>query len=386
VVIEVALSIVLLVGAGLLVRSVAELGRTDPGIAPRGLYGFQLNLPRERFANAPARGAAQGSVVDAVRALPGVRGASLSLSVPPTSGFWAGGEIQIDGRASDVQEKKPLFGFNMVDPEHFRTVGLPLQSGRTFAASRDSSTRPAGEVVVSETFARTFWPQGDALGGRFRPVSSNMWMTIVGIVRDVRMPGRNEFDTHGQVYWALAMGYPSARLLVRSDEPLSTLVPRVTAAIATVAPGVRVGNIRSAETLIDDAIASPRFVTVLLAAFAALAFVLSAVGLYGVLAYSVRQRTREMGIRVALGAQTMHVLTLVVGDGLRLAAIGIVVGVGGALIATRALRTMLFGVGPGDPATFGIVVAALVTTAAIASYVPARRATRVDPVEALRAD
>jgi putative ABC transport system permease protein len=387
VVTEVALSVVLLVAAGLLIRSMVALTHADTGIDPRGLTSVQLEFPREHFAAAAGRAAAEASILSEVRAMPGIRGASLALVSPPSSAFWAGGALEIDGQPQTASEKKPVFGINLVTPDYFTTVGLRLQRGHVFApAPNDTNRLRPRDVVISETFARQHWPRGEVLGQRFRAAAGGPWMTVVGVVGDVRMPGKSDNVGHSQVYQPVPPGSGFVRLIVSSAEPLATLAPRLITAISVADRSVRVRRILTVESNLVDATAVPRFVTALLTAFAALALVLATVGLYGVIAVSVGQRIREIGVRVALGAQRRDVLSLVVGDGLRLTAAGLALGIGGSLLATRALRGLLVGVGLGDGATLAFVAALVVATAIIASYLPARRATRIDPVEALRAE
>lgn len=326
-------------------------------------------------------------MLDAAQRVEGVRGAALALILPPSSANWIGGELEISGQPSTAAEKHPVFGVNVVTPEFFATVGLRPRAGRVFAAAPDDTNRlRPKDMLVSETFARQHWPQGSALGARFRAVAGGPWMTVVGIVGDVRMPGRWDRVGHAQIYQPMPYGFSSPRLVVRSDEPLASLSRRLLAAIAAADPAIRVRRITTAESTLEDATAVPRFLTVLVGAFAALALILATVGLYSVIAISMSQRVRELGIRLALGAQGRDIIALVLGDGLRLAGIGLALGIVASFGATRALRSQLFGVGTSDAGSLAVVVALVTATALLAAYLPARRAARGDPIVALRSE
>jgi putative ABC transport system permease protein len=274
---------------------------------------------------------------------------------------------------------------NRVQPEFFQALGLMPIRGRVFFAEPSDTSAAPSEVVVSESMAKRFWPTGGAIGGRFRPSDKAPWSTVVGVVHDSWVPvnqssGRFDF----QVYAPLRLPSFVESIVVRTTASDAVVVPRIIEAIRRTAPSLKVGRIETAESVIDRGLASPRFMATLLGAFAAVAFALTIVGLYGVIAYTVSQRTREIGLRMALGARARDVSWMVVFDGAFLATLGMLLGLVAAAGATRWMRSLLYGVQPGDPATYLSVGAGLVVTAVLASYVPARRAARVDPVAALR--
>jgi hypothetical protein len=268
--------------------------------------------------------------------------------------------------------------------EMFAFAGIPIRRGRTFSAPS------ADEIIINESLARRLWPNGDALGARVRR-SHDRWRTVVGIVGDVRLPGKEaanpQLNYDLQVYLP-APSVPSfiANLMVRSDLPLASLTAGLEKTLHDAHPALKLGQVTAADAVIEKSFATQRFVLNLLGTFALLAVVLAAIGLHAVISYDVARRTREIGVRVALGAQSSDVTTLVIGRSLRVAGVGVLVGVGGAVAAAQALRALLYGVRPADPVTLSVVGIALLGIAIVATYAPARRAAKLDPVEALRAD
>jgi putative ABC transport system permease protein len=240
--------------------------------------------------------------------------------------------------------------------------------------------------VINQRFATRFWPAGGALGARVRLSDKSDWNTVVGVVGDVQRPGALGPGSTLRMYVPFVPTMPNAQLMVRTSVPTGGLVPLLTAAIAHVDPFIRVHKAQTAESVIADAVVQPRFAMTLVGTFALLALILAVVGLYGVIAYSVSQRTREIGVRVALGARPREVVALIVKQGFTLAAIGIVTGVLAAAAATRVIRSLLFGVTANDPLTFIFGCALIALVAALACYIPARRAALIDPVIALRAE
>ncbi|MGA2382782.1 MAG: ABC transporter permease [Gemmatimonadales bacterium] len=379
VVTEIGISTVLLVCAGLLVRSLVAQARADEGLYPTGLLSVDLTLPALRLPSPAARLQVLQRAVDRVRGIPGIQAAS-SAMFPP----WGIGiilkELNVEGRSLGPGPKPGMMEINLVAPEYFRTVEIPLLTGRAF--SEDTS---AHETVVGEAFARQYLPAGRALGARIRFGNAGPWLTVVGVVADPRLPGEAGAPPRPIVYQPFAGTGTRGTILARGEDPVA-LLPFVARAITMIDPAIHVVQARTVHMVLAERRASPRFLMTLLASFAGLALVLAAVGLYGVVAFSVRQRTHEIGVRVALGASAEDVLAMVVRHALGLALLGIAIGLAGAAAATRLIRSWLYGVGPLDAATFVAVAGILALVALAATYVPARAALRVDPVEALRAD
>lgn len=390
---EIALSVVLLVGAGLLIRSFRALEQMSPGFDPRGVVGIAIDLPAEQFPSPLSRQTAITQVLDAVRHVPGVQSATVAADMPPNGGV-AFGELEIEGRTMASSDKVSIIGYGMGAPNYFRVLGIPLRTGRIFTSedspvsSSDSSAPHAGprNIVVGERFARHFWPAGNAVGARIRLNSKGDWETIVGVVGDVQRPGVLGEASRYRMYVPFVPTMPQAEILVRASSSSGSLVPALTAAIMRADPFIRVHKAQTAESVIADAVAQPRFAMTLVGTFALLALLLAVVGLYGVIAYSVSHRTREIGVRVALGARPSEVVSLILLHGLGLAAIGIAIGVAASVGVTRVIRSLLFGVSATDPVTFVVagLVIALIST--LACYIPARRAALIDPVIALRTD
>jgi len=388
---EIALSVVLLVGAGLLLRSFSALEHVDPGFDPHNLVGISVTMPAEHFSSRLSRHAAITQVVDGVRRIPGVKSVTLASDMPPTGGI-AFGDLEIAGRTIASTAKVSLMGFAMADENYFRVVSIPLREGRIFTPSipptmdADSATVDDGvhEIMISQRFAKRFWPAGGAVGSRIR-IGDSKWNTIVGVVGDAQLPGDLGAASDLRMYVPFSVT-DHAEIILRSAVPLGTLVPQLNSAIMRASPFIRVHKAQSAESVIAHAVAQPRFAMTLFGAFALLALTLAVVGLYGVIAYSVSQRTREIGIRIALGAQPRDVVALVMRHGFALVALGIAIGIAAAVGATRVIQSLLFGVGSTDLLSFLVagVVTALVTS--LACYVPARRAALIDPLIALRAD
>ncbi|MFL6208617.1 MAG: ADOP family duplicated permease [Pyrinomonadaceae bacterium] len=385
VVAEVAVALVLLIGAGLLINSFLRLHNVDPGFRADHLLTMQIALPKQKYPDQTHRSVFYDELLRRVEALPGVQSAGVTTNLPLyPQGNSIG--ITIEGRPAPAPGQELIVATRVVSPHYFQTMGIQLLRGRGFS-EQDKADAP-GAVVISETMARRFWPGEDPTGKRIcpgRPESPEDWMTIVGVVRDVRQFGLAA-ELKPQMYLSYAQaGFFAPRDLVvkTSVDPLG-LAATVRANVWAVDKEQPVSDIRTMEEILSESVARQRFSTLLLGAFAALALVLAAVGLYGVMSYSVAQRTHEIGVRMALGAQTRDVLKLVVGQGLKLVLVGVLIGLAAAFVLTRVMASLLFGVSATDPVTFITISLVLLSVAVLASYIPARRATKVDPLIALR--
>jgi putative ABC transport system permease protein len=382
VVAEVALAVLVLIGAGLLMRSFVGLRSADPGFRPAGLLTLRVPLAGGRNAAPDRRIAFFRQVADRVATLPGVRAVG-AVSGLPLTGLGEGSAFAVDGRPAPAPEQRPIALLRSVNPTYFRTMGIPLVAGRGFA-DRDTSQAPP-VIVVNQTLARRFWPQGNPVGGRL-VVDANHGRAaeIVGVVADVKQE-RIESQDWPTIYCP----YPQApattmSMVVRTARPPLSLAPAVEREVHQLDPDQPVADARSMEDVVDQAIAGARFNTALLGVFALIGFLLAAVGIYGVISCDVSERTHEIGIRVALGAQPGDVLKLVLGQGARLAGYGIAAGMVAAFALTRLMAAMLYGVKATDAYTFAAIPVVLGAVALAASYLPSRRALRLDPVTALR--
>ena len=383
---QIALVVILLTGAGLLIRSFLHLQRVDLGFQPNNLLTMRYALPGAKYPTPQARSAFHGSVLERVQQIPGVEGAAfisdIFLSATPASTT-----IRIEGRELSPEDENVEVPLDAVSPDYFKVMGIPLLRGRTFTAA-DNLDAPQ-VVLINESMARHFWPNDDPVGKRFRyggDESTAPLMTVVGIVTDMRRTGfdapvRYEtFRPHTQ----RVVG--SLTLVVRTKgEPLG-MVPPVRAQIRSVDPDQPVFEIASMDQLLGSMVAQRRFSMTLLGTFAALALALGVVGVYGVTSYLVAQRTREVGVRLALGAQPSQVVGMVVRQGMAVAAVGLLVGLIGAVVAGRFMTGLLYGVSPFDLATLGAVTAVIALATLTANWVPALRAAHVDPLTALRND
>ncbi|MEO7082989.1 MAG: FtsX-like permease family protein, partial [Gemmatimonadaceae bacterium] len=390
VVLEIALSLVLLVGAGLLVRSFTALQRRPLGFTPHGLVSADLLFARPRMSR-EAKWALRSAILERVRTIPGVDAATSGTL--PGDGWGEIGRLEGDpdpsGRVLNLPEHSVVFA----GTNYFRMTGLSFVEGQAYdslvwAAAIQRGERPTtADVVVNRRLAQYFWPQGGAIGSHlFSPGPRNQRdeYTVVGVVGDVRMPGPQQPIQSMQLFTLPVI--PQVGLVLHTSLNDREIAGALRRAIADVDPSVIVRGITSGDKYVSEAMAPTRFAMALLAAFSVVALILSAIGLYGVVAYSVVQRTHEIGVRVALGAMPGDVTALVIGNGLRLAAAGAAIGVVVSLGATRMLSTLLVDVRPGDPGTLAAITALVVAIALLASYVPARRAVRIDPTDALRAD
>ncbi|HEX5474755.1 MAG TPA: ABC transporter permease [Vicinamibacterales bacterium] len=391
VVVEMALAVMLLAGAGLLIRSFVRLEAVDPGFATNRTLTFELTLPDARYAKEATRVLFFDELFSRLRALPGVQAADAVMGLPLT-GMNFNISFAIAGRPPVPPAQQPSMEVRVASAGYFRTVGIPLRRGRLFTG--DDRPGSPQVVVLTETAARQFFPREDPIG---KTITLGWGRTterghrraggeIVGIVADVKDAGLNEANPP-EIYLPLRQ-WPvdTMSVVVRTAVPPQSLTDAVRDSVHAVDPNLPVSNVRTLDDIVARSISQPRFYMLLLAIFAAVALVLAAIGIFGVLSYAVAQRTREIGIRMALGAQEGSVMGLVVRQAMLLAGAGIAGGILAALALSRALETLLFAVRPHDPATFAAVAALLAGVALVASYLPARRATRVDPIVALRAE
>ena len=380
--VELALAVVVLIGAGLLIRSFVRLRSADPGFQPAGLLTLRLPLAGGRNASPDRRVAFFQQVTDRVATLPGVRAVGAVNGLPLT-GLGVGSNFAVDGRPAPAPEQRPMGLLRSVTCAYFRTMGIPLVAGRVFADSDTGQAPPA--IIVNQTLARRFWPQGNPLGGRLVVDQNNGRVAeIVGVVADVK-PERIEDQDCPTIYNPYAqVPVTTMTMVVRVARPPLSLASAVEREVHQLDPDQPVADIRSMEEVVDRAIAGARFNTALLGIFAELAFLLAAVGIYGVVSCDVSERTHEIGIRVALGAQPGDVLKLVLGQGARLAGYGIAAGLVLAFALTRLMASMLYAVKATDAYTFAAIPLLLGGVALAASYLPSRRALALDPVIALR--
>jgi putative ABC transport system permease protein len=380
VVAEIALSLVLLVGAGLLLRSVFALQNADPGFRTDRLLTMEFRLPPARYPQPAQMAAFFRAILERMRAVPGVESVALVRAVP-FSGNGGSSAYEIEGAAPAPPGREPRTQTNIVSPAYFRTMGIPILQGRDVEERDTADTTPV--AVVSATFARTAWPGQEALGRRLRFKGSDRWWTVVGVAGDIKhgsftdAPSPQAYVPHDQDPKIFAC------VVARTTgDPMAMAAP-IRQAIWSVDAQQPVWKVRAMETLLAGARGPARALSILIAMFAAVALLLAAVGIYGVMTYLVAQRTREIGIRMALGASARTVVAMVVGRGLALTLAAILLGIAGAAALTRTLSTLLFGVGPLDPLTFVAAAGVLGAVALLACYLPARRAARVDPVVAL---
>jgi predicted permease len=389
VVVEMALAVVLLAGAGLMIRSLWSLQRIDLGLNPSGVQTMRLSLPQGGYETPEEVVAFYARLVDRVRTLPGVQAAGMIRSLPLGATIGDSG-VMVDGYVPPPGTNAKG-DWQIATDGYIEAMGERIVRGRSFTGGDRTNTQLV--AMINEEMARRYWPGRDALGGRFRLGGPDRpWITVVGIVADVKHNGitgvvkEKFYVPHTQ--WHVSRSNPirTMSLVIRTAGEPSALVGAVRREISALDPSLPVADVRTMDDVVGATLSTPRFTGILMMVFAALAMALSAIGIYGVLSYLVSRRTREIGIRMAIGAGRGQVLRMIMGQALALTLVGVVIGLVGSIWAARLMQPMLYGVTPGDPLTFAAVAALLAFVAGVASLVPAVRATRVDPILALKAE
>jgi putative ABC transport system permease protein len=395
---EIALALVLLTGAGLLIRSLERLQRVRTGFDEDRLVAVPVEPPSPTYDSPERALQLYRDVAAAVAAVPGVQSVALSNQVP-LSGASISSAIEVEGAPASPADESDEVMFREVDSAYFHTLGIPIVRGRDFTP--EDMRSPGDAMLVNQALAARYWPGGDPIGKRITVYKSAQGRpefgqpvrgTIVGVVGNVRHFSLDT-DFSPEVYLPYTLTvWPRMSVIARTAGDPASLIPTLTRAVRAVDPDIPLEGSRLSSGVYDlsdllrESLAYRRFITGLLAAFALPALLLAALGIYGVVAYLVTQRGHEIGIRMALGAQRSHVLALVLGEGMRLAAIGVALGAAGALATTRWLRSELYETSATDPVTFVLAAVVLAVIGAAATLVPARRATAIDPARALQAE
>ncbi len=385
VVLEIALALMLVTSAGLLIKSFWRLHQIDPGFSAEQVLSFQLSPPDfGEEDSAPRARTYYRQVLERLRALPGVQSVGGIHLLPMSDSNWDPG-LRIEDRPLPPGSSHGTVNWRLVTSDYFATMKIPLLRGRSFGASDDES----GEKValINASLARKYWPGEDPIGKRIGSgfEGKGNWVTVVGVVGDIKQHGLG-LETRPEMYrpYFQHTSLPPMTLMVRTNSAPAALASSIRSAVWSIDKNVPITDLQPMTEVVAHSIAQPRSTMLLLSVFAGIGLTLGIIGIYGVISYSVAQRTQEIGVRMALGARTSDVLRLIVGQGLKLTLLGVVAGVGGALAVTRLMSSLLFGVSATDPTTFVAIAAALTLVALFACYLPARRATRISPVTALR--
>ena len=383
VVAEVALSLVLLVGAGLFLRSFVTLFKTDPGFNPENVFTMNLILPTSKYKDGQQRVAFYDDLVQRVKAKQGVQSAG-AVNFLPLGGSNASNTYLVEGAPEPAPGDEDQGRYRICTPDYFTTMQIPLVSGRAFN-EQDKSGAPR-VVIVNETLARKHWPEQNAIGKRIRfqaPLDRAPWMEIVGVIKDIKHDLTSEVTP--EFYLPLAQDPRTSMVIVaKTNADPTSMAASIREEVWAIDKDQPVFDVRTMQEVRSLSVSLQQFNSLMIGIFAAVALLLASIGIYGVMAFAVSQRTREIGIRMALGARKADVLKLVVANGMRLAFTGLAIGLVASWLLTRFIASLLFGVKPTDPLTFSVVSLCLLSAAFLACYLPARRATRVDPLEALR--
>jgi len=375
---EVALAMILLTGAGLLMRSFLRLENVNPGFNPRSLLTMRIGLAGARYPDRTQQSIFYDRALERIAAIPGVRDAAIANALPVN--FAIGYFFNIEGRPALDPTKAPTFWLHSISPSYFQTLGIPIIRGRTFTATDTPATQQV--AIINETMARRFWPKEDPIGRHIIYARESITVEIVGIAGDVKVGGLGDKNPNNELYVSYRQRpFLTMWLITRGPASIASAARREIQGIDVDQP---VASVRTMDEVLADSVSQPRLRTALIGAFAALALILAVIGIAGVVAWSVSQRTNEIGIRMALGARPGNILTMIVGQSFTLIGAGQLIGLVGALALTRVLASFLFGISPEDPVTFVSVALLLAFVALTACAVAARRALRIDPVTALR--
>ncbi|HEX2167350.1 MAG TPA: ABC transporter permease, partial [Longimicrobiales bacterium] len=386
VIVEIAFSVMLLITASLLINSFARLMSVDPGMRLENMAVLQFDVSRTTYPDDAARGAYLRRLEERIAAIPGVEAAELTAGLPPNTAISFGLALEVQGEAPRATPDDMVLPHTSVGPNFFDVTGARLLSGRPFHATEDYSS---GSVIIDQELARHLWPDASPIGERFRLDPEWDWLTVVGVMADLRLRGPDERLGEYALLYPLGSydgtgGYLAFAIRTRGDP--RAVLPAIRTAVREIDPNQPIQELVPASTYYAQAVDLPKFLAVLMGILAALALALAAVGVHGVLAFGVTQRRHELGVRMVLGARAGELGRLVVGEGVFLAMIGIVIGLVGALLSTRIVQGVLYGVGAVDVPTFAIAIAAVLVVVAVATLRPASRAARLDPSEVLRAE
>jgi putative ABC transport system permease protein len=402
VVVEVATTLVLLIGAGLLIRSFYLLQKVNPGFSDEHLTSLSISLPQKKYATEDARASFYNRLLENIRTLPGVESSAAASGLPLGNNGWQT-SFAIEGQPPPPRDQVPLMEACLVTPDYFRAMNIPVLRGRVFT-DRDDRSHLAGRdlsklnenqrsvagvnaIVIDEQFARRYWPNEDAVGKRIKlgTAADAPSMEVVGVVGRVKMESLNQNSDRVQGYFAFPqMPQSGMTIVIKGASDPNQLISSVRAAVKEIDPDQPIYSPRTMDEIRAESVAPERLNLTLLSIFAGIALVLAIVGIYGVMSYSVTQRTHEIGIRMAIGARPLDVFKMILGHGMKLALIGVGLGLLGAFALTRLMATMLFGVEPTDATTFAAISIMLITVALLACYLPGRRATKVEPTVSLR--
>ena len=387
---EVALALLLMIGSGLLIRSFVRLSSVNPGVQTDHVITAAISLPN-RYSDPPRIRQFWQQFLEQVQSLPGIRAVAITMSLPPNL-LLITNPFRVEGQGYDRNRQLQLAEAMTVSPDYFRALGIPLVKGRFFSASdRVEGEKDRMIVIINETMAKQYFNSKDPVGSRIQqgePDPNSPWETIVGVVGDVKYSGLDSgpgptvyilYNENAWVTWSREM-----YLVVRSSGSVPGIVPAIRAQLARIDSSVPLAQVRTMDELLDESLVQQRFRTWLVSGFAGLALLLSAIGLYALISYSVSQRTREIGVRIALGAKRSNVMGVVLREGLQLLSFGLLLGLLGALLATRVMRSLLYSTSATDALSFVATSLTLLAVTLLACYIPARRATKVDPMVALR--
>ena len=388
---EIAIALVLLIGAGLLLKTFIRLQGAEPGFNPNGVLTFNLQLPISKYSDWRQVSAFYSRILDRIKTIPGVQSADAASFLPLESGWRL--KFSIAGRPAPEPGEEPIAQYRPISKGYFQTMGIPLIEGRELT-ERDNADAP-GVIVINQAMADRYWPGEDPVGKRVgsgvrnigplgRVMPRVLEFEVVGVVGNEKNNGLNAAADPAIYFSHDQFAYRSMSVMVRSAQNPMGLLGAIQNEVWAMDNGLPVSDVKTASQILANSVAQPRFSVLLLGIFAALALILAAVGIYGVMAYSITQRTREIGIRMALGASSTDVLKMVLREGFKFASVGIGIGLAGAFVVTRVLTSLLYGVSAADPVIYAAVSIILAAVALLACYIPARRATKVDPLVALR--